>query len=143
VERTAQHTSVNPAPWRTLATTLNKSKPDWIFHHDDKPSEAEVMPRLIAEFPAFRPRWEKHLESWKGKSAGSYNDIAAFAHFVVHDLYPHGDTADLQRAFAQMEQWLVNVNQNCRPAEDSFSKALGRERSNGWGVGNFFGAGAD
>jgi hypothetical protein len=59
--------------------------PDWIFFHDDKPSEAEVMPRLIAEFPGFRPRWEKHLALWKGKPAGSYNDIAEFAHFVVHD----------------------------------------------------------
>jgi hypothetical protein len=74
----------------------------------------QVMPRLIAEFPAFRPRWEKHLESWKGKTAGSYNDIAEFAHFVVHDLYPNGNTADVQRAFALMEQWLVNGNRNLR-----------------------------
>jgi hypothetical protein len=88
--------------------------PDWIFYHDDKPSEAEVMPRLIAEFPGFRPRWEKHLEFWKGEPAGSYNDIAEFAHFVVDDLYPNGSTADLQRAFDLMEQWLVNGNQNLR-----------------------------
>jgi hypothetical protein len=30
--------------------------PGWIFYRDDKASEAEVMPRLIAEFPEFRPR---------------------------------------------------------------------------------------
>jgi Zn-dependent M32 family carboxypeptidase len=88
--------------------------PDWIFYHDDKPSEAEVMPRLIADFPGFRPRWEKHLELWKGKPAGSYNDIAEFAHVVVDDLYPNGNTADLQRVFDLMEQWLVNGNQNLR-----------------------------
>ena len=88
--------------------------PDWIFYRDDKPSEAEVMPRLIAEFPAFRPRWEKHIELWKGERAGSYNDISEFAHFVVKDLYPNGNTADLQRAFDLMEHWLVNGNQNLR-----------------------------
>ena len=87
--------------------------PDWIFYHDDKPSEAEVMPRLI-DFPGFRPRGEKHLELWKGKPAGSYNNIAEFAHFVVQDLYPNGNTPDLQRAFDLMEQWLVNGNQNLR-----------------------------
>jgi hypothetical protein len=88
--------------------------PDWVFYHDDKPSEAEVMPRLIADFPGFRPRWEKHLELWKGEPAGSYNDIAEFAHFVVKDLYPNGNTADLQRAFDLMEQGLVNGNRNLR-----------------------------
>ena len=87
---------------------------DWIFYCDDEPSEAEVMPRLIADFPGLRPRWEKHLELWKGEPAGSYNDIAEFAHFVVQDLYPNGNTADLQRAFDLMERWLLNGNQNLR-----------------------------
>jgi|SRR5215469_6272322 len=88
--------------------------PDWVFHRDDNPSEAVVMPRLIAEFPGFRSRWEKHVELWKGEPAGSYNDIAQFAHFVVQDLYPHGNTADVQRAFDLMEHWLVNGNRNLR-----------------------------
>jgi hypothetical protein len=87
--------------------------PDWIFYCDTKPSEAEVMPRLIAEFPGFRPRWEKHLELWAGKPSGSDNDIAEFAHFVVDD-YANGNGAGLQRAFDLMEQWLVNGNQNLR-----------------------------
>jgi hypothetical protein len=48
------------------------------------------MRRLIAEFPGFRPRREKHLELWKGEPAGNYNnDIAGFLHFVVQDLYPN------------------------------------------------------
>jgi len=89
-------------------------KPDWIFCHDDKPSEAEVIPRLIAEFPGFRLRWEKHLELWKGEPAESYNEIAEFAHFVAKDLYPNGNTANLQRAFGLMEHWLVNGNQKLR-----------------------------
>jgi len=51
---------------------------------------------------------------WKGKPAGTYNDIAQFAHFVVEDLYPNGNTEDLQRAFNLMEHWLVNGNRNLR-----------------------------
>jgi hypothetical protein len=88
--------------------------PDWIFYRDNKPNEAEVMPRLIAEFPGFHARWEKHLESWHGEPAGHYNDIAQFVHFVVEDLYPTGKTADLQHAFELVEQWLVNGNRNLR-----------------------------
>lgn len=88
--------------------------PDWIFYRDDKLTEAEVMPRLIADFPAFSARWKKHLELWKGKPAGHYNDIAQFAHFVVQDLYASGDTESLQHAFDLMEHWLVNGNHNLR-----------------------------
>jgi hypothetical protein len=88
--------------------------PDWVFHHNGELTEAEVLPRLIADFPGFRPRWEKHLDFWKGKPAGGYNDIAEFAHFVVQDLYPNGNTAELQHAFELMEHWLVNGNQNLR-----------------------------
>jgi hypothetical protein len=90
------------------------NNPDSIFYRDDKPSGAEVMPRLIAEFPGFHVRWEKHLESWHGERAGNYNDIAQPVHFVVEDLYPTGKTADLQHAFELVEQWLVNGNQNLR-----------------------------
>ena len=88
--------------------------PDWISYRDDKLTEAEVMPRLVADFPRFRPRWERHLELWKGEPAGGYNDIVQFAHFVVEDLYPNGNSEDLQRAFDLMERWLVNGNQNLR-----------------------------
>jgi hypothetical protein len=72
------------------------------------------MPRLVEEFPAFRERWEKHLERWNGEPAGSYLDIAEFVHFVVKELYPAGKTEEVQRAFDLMEQWLVNGNQKVR-----------------------------
>ena len=85
------------------------NNPDWIFWHDG-PTEPEVMPRLIADFPGFLPRWEKHLEYWKGSPAGSYNDITQFVYFVVRDLYPSGRTEDVQRVFDLMEYWLKNGN---------------------------------
>jgi hypothetical protein len=42
---------------------------------------------LVEAFPAFSPRWRKHLEYWQGEPAGSYNDMAEFVHFVVEELY--------------------------------------------------------
>jgi hypothetical protein len=84
--------------------------PDWVFYRDNKATEAEIMPRLVEEFPGFRSRWERHLELWKGEPAGGYNDIAQFAHFVVEELYPSGQTEEVQRVFDLMEQWLVNGN---------------------------------
>ncbi len=66
------------------------------------------MPRLVAEFPGFRSRWEKHVESWNGKPAGNYNDITQFVYFVVEDLYPSGKTEEVHRLFDMMEDWLKN-----------------------------------
>jgi hypothetical protein len=88
--------------------------PDWVFHRDGRLTEAEVMARLIADFPDFRPRWEKHLDFWKGEPAGSYNDIVQFAHFIAEDLYAKGKIADLQHAFDLVEHWLANGSQNLR-----------------------------
>ncbi len=66
------------------------------------------MPRLVAEFPAFRPRWDKHLEYWEGKPAGYYNDITEFVYFVVRDLYPSGQIEEVHRALDMMEDLLKN-----------------------------------
>lgn len=88
--------------------------PDWVFYRHDGPSEAEVMPRLIAEFPGLRPRWEEHLQFYEGKSPGNYVDISLFVRFIVQDLYPSGKIEEVQRAFDLMEHWLKNGHANVR-----------------------------
>jgi hypothetical protein len=88
--------------------------PDWVFYRDARQNEATSCRDLFAEFPEFRPRWEKHLNSWNGEPAGTYIDIAQFVHFVVEDLYPSGKTEEIQRVFDLMEQWLENGNENVR-----------------------------
>jgi len=88
--------------------------PDWIFYRDGKLTEADLMPRLLTEFSGFRSRWQAHLESWRGKPAGKYNDMAEFVHFVVEDLYPSKQTQDVKRVFELMEQWLTSGNETVR-----------------------------
>lgn len=90
------------------------NNPDWIFYRHAGPTEADVMPRLVAEFPGFRSRWEKHLALWEGQPAGNYNDVTQFVYFVVRDLYPSGKTEDVQHAFDLMEFWLTNGNKGVR-----------------------------
>jgi hypothetical protein len=90
------------------------NKPDWIFYQHDGPVEADVMPRLVAEFPGFRARWEKHLEYWEGKPAGYYNDITQFVYFVVRDLYPSGRIEEVKHAFDLMEYLLKNGSHGVR-----------------------------
>jgi hypothetical protein len=90
------------------------NNPNWTFYSHDGPIEADVMPRLVAEFPGFRPRWEKHLEFWEGAPAGNYNDITQFVYFVVRDLYPSGKIEEVQHAFDLMEYWLKNGNESVR-----------------------------
>jgi hypothetical protein len=109
------------------------NNPDWIFYRHDGPTEAEVMPRLVAEFPGFRPRWEKHLEYWEGKPpAGNYNDIAQFAHFVLKDLFLDGKNDEVQRAFDLMEYWLKDGSKSLQELivigffEDVQNLALGQ-----------------
>jgi hypothetical protein len=109
------------------------NNPDWIFYRHDGPTEAEVMPRLVAEFPGFRPRWEKHLEYWEGKPpAGNYNDIAQFAHFVLKDLFLDGKNDEVQRAFDLMEYSLKDGSKSLQDLivigffEDVQNLALGQ-----------------
>ena len=85
-----------------------ENNPNWTFYHYDGPTEADFMPRLVAEFPGFQSRWEEHLELWKGQPAGNYIDISQFVSFVVEDLYAMGKTEEVQRAFNLMEYWLNN-----------------------------------
>jgi hypothetical protein len=87
--------------------------PDWVFHRDGL-TEADLMPRLLTEFPGFQPRWQAHLEYWKGEPAGNYNDMAQFVHFVVEDLYATGQTQHVQRVFEIMEQWLTSGSETVR-----------------------------
>lgn len=90
------------------------NNPDWIFYRHDGPVEADLMPRLVAEFPAFRPRWDKHLEYWEGNPAGYYNDITQFVYFVVKDLYPSGKIEEVQRALDVIEDLLTNGSKAVR-----------------------------
>ena len=91
-----------------------ETTPDWISYRHDGATEADVMPRLVAEFPGFRPRWEKHLALWEGQPAGTYNDITQFVYFLVCDLYPSGKAEEVQHAFDLMEYWLKSSNESVR-----------------------------
>jgi hypothetical protein len=80
--------------------------PDWIFPPRQGPTEADIISRLLKEFPDFQPRWQEHQAFWKGEPAGSYIDVSAFVHFLVEDLYPGGDAKQIQLAFNLIEEWL-------------------------------------
>jgi hypothetical protein len=69
---------------------------------------------LVDRFPAFSPRWRKHLEYWKGKPAGQYNDMGEFVHFVVEDLYEKGNLDEMRRVFDCLEKLFTEGNQETR-----------------------------
>lgn len=73
------------------------------------PFTNSTMAPLLAAFPDFLPRWRKHLEFWGGEVHHPYTDLAEFVHYVVEDLYEHGRTDDLRRAFAAMEDLLKHA----------------------------------
>jgi len=81
--------------------------PNWVFHCDDKPTEQDLMAHLVAEFPTFRPRWEKHVRYWNGEPAGAYNDISEFAHFIVEDLYPAARTEEVRQLLTSWKSSLL------------------------------------
>ena len=74
----------------------------------------ETMLTLVETFPAFLPRWRKHLEWWQGEPAGQYNDMAEFVHFVVDDLYEKGSLDEMQRVFNCLEMLFTKGNQETR-----------------------------
>ena len=69
---------------------------------------------LLEAFPRFSERWRKHIASWGGKPAGSYNDMAEFVHFVVEDLFEKGDLDEIRRVFQFLENFFVVGDQETR-----------------------------
>jgi len=74
----------------------------------------ETVLTLVNRFPAFLPRWRKHLEGWAGKPAGEYNHMREFVHFVVEDLYEQGNFDDMRGVFNYLEKLFNEGNQETR-----------------------------
>lgn len=74
----------------------------------------ETVLSCVDKFPAFLPRWRKHLEYWQGEPAGQFNDMAEFVHFVVEDLYERGNLDEMQRVFGCLETLLAEGGQETR-----------------------------
>jgi hypothetical protein len=75
---------------------------------------SETILSLVEGFPAFSPRWRKHLEYWRGEPAGNYIDMAEFVHFVVEDLYEKGNLDEMRRVFDCLERLFAEGNQETR-----------------------------
>ena len=74
---------------------------------------SEVMPLLLDSCPGFRPAWQEHLAWWKGEEAGSYNDAAEFARYLVES-YERAETDEFPAAFATLEKILNEGDEDAR-----------------------------
>ncbi|MGB7845739.1 MAG: hypothetical protein WBL63_09010 [Candidatus Acidiferrum sp.] len=79
-----------------------------------EPATSPVISALRQAFPDFEERWKKHVAWWGGNSAGSYNDIAEFVHFVIEDLREKGKLDETRRVFQVLENLLVEADQETR-----------------------------
>jgi hypothetical protein len=76
-------------------------------------SRTQMMPMILEKCPAFSSAWETYQESWGRDESGIYNDIAEFATFIV-DAYERRDTEIVSAAFALLEEFLVNGDEEVR-----------------------------
>jgi hypothetical protein len=79
-----------------------------------EPATSPVISALRQTFPDFGERWKKHVASWRGNSAGSYNDMGEFVHFVIEDLHEKGKLDETRRVFQVLENLLVEADQETR-----------------------------
>lgn len=79
-----------------------------------EPATDPAIRDLLQAFPDFSERWKKHVELWGGNSAGSYNDMSEFVHFVVADVYEKGNLDETRRAFQLLERLFVEGDQETR-----------------------------
>jgi hypothetical protein len=79
-----------------------------------EPHTSPIISALRETCPSFSDRWKKHVAWWNGNSAGSYNDMSEFVHFVVEDVYEGGDLDQTRRIFQLLEKLLVGANQETR-----------------------------
>ncbi len=70
---------------------------------------------ILERCPAFSISWEKYRKSWGHDESGIYNDVAEFATFIV-DAYARGETQPVFAAFALIEEFLVNGDDEVRAA---------------------------
>lgn len=74
-----------------------------------------MIPIILEKCPGFAPTWKRHREFWNDEEAGIYNDVAEFAQFIV-DRYEDGDTGSIVAAFAIIEDFLTNGDEEVRNA---------------------------
>jgi hypothetical protein len=63
-----------------------------------------LIASLRESFPRFEQEWLEHLAFWHGETAGPYNDINVFAHFIVDELFVHQQYEEGRRAFLLLDQ---------------------------------------
>jgi hypothetical protein len=76
-----------------------------------EPATSPVVSTLRQAFPDFSDRWKKHIMWWGGNTAGSYNDMAEFVHFVVEDVYEQGKLDETRRVFEHLEKLLAGADE--------------------------------
>jgi hypothetical protein len=110
----------------------------------------EAVRRLVEVCPGFTEAWRVHLESWKGKPAGEYNDLGALADWVVKQIAT-GEMDCFPQLFREVEELLLgateelrdllvigfledlqNVSVNNDVDPDVILSFLGRESRKGW-----------
>jgi hypothetical protein len=79
-----------------------------------EPATNPAFSELRKAFPDFGERWKKHVASWGGNPAGSYNDMGEFVHFVIEDLHEKGKLDETHRVFQLVEKLLVESDQKTR-----------------------------
>ncbi len=79
-----------------------------------EPATSPVISALRQEFPDFGERWAKHVATWGGNPAGSYNDMAEFVYFVIEDLHEKGKLEETRRVFQVLEKQLQGTEQEAR-----------------------------
>lgn len=79
-----------------------------------EPATNPAFSALRKAFPDFGERWKKHVASWGGNPAGSYNDMGEFVHFVIEDLHEKGKLDETRRVFQLLEKLLVEADRESR-----------------------------
>jgi len=80
----------------------------------DPAPTSHTISRLLDAFPDFSERWKKHIASWGGNPAGSYNDMDEFVQFVLEDLYEKGNRDETLRVFQLLEKLFAEGDQETR-----------------------------
>ncbi len=94
--------------------SIDQNKAISILLDRGEPSTDPAVSKLREAFPDFSDRWKEHVAWWGGKSAGAYNDMAEFVHFIVEDVYEKGNLDEARRAFLLLEELLVGADEGIR-----------------------------
>ncbi len=78
-------------------------------------NEKSSLDYILKQFPKFHDTvWKDHLAFWGNEEPGYWNNISAFAYYIMLLITENGDSNEIANAFRLAEEMIEKGNENVK-----------------------------